>query len=106
MWRERGLKTRRNWWEALVRVSQVDLIEPAAPTVEASMPLGRSKKVTAQSKFYCNPWVVAFYDPPGKHARTLQYLAAGIQAGMWKMLKFAGWSLQYLAQWTNGIVTE
>ena len=42
----------------------------------------------------------------GYGAMVVDALASGIQAGMWKMLKFAGWSLQYLAQWTNGLVTE
>lgn len=81
-------------------------VETRANTTSVAVAMHRSKTVTAQSKVYCNPWIVAFYDPPGKHARSLQYLAAGIQAGMWKMLKFAGWSMQYLAAWTKGLITE
>lgn len=73
---------------------------------QVAVALGRSRKVTAQSRVFCNPYVIAFYEPPGARARALQYLAAGIQAGFWKMLKFAGHSMQYLGQWTGGFITD
>lgn len=80
--------------------------ETRGNSTSVAVALSRSRTVTGRSKVFCNPYVLAFYDPPGDKARALQYLAAGIQAGMWKMLKFAGWSLQYLSQWTNGLITE
>lgn len=84
----------------------VDFLTTRGNATAVAVALGRTKTVTAKSTAMCNPYVASSLGPPTETARSLLYLSAAVTAGMWKMLGFAGWSLQYLAQRSNGLVTE
>lgn len=91
--------------EKTMSLDTTPFIETRANSTKVAVALQRSTKVQGRSQVYCNPLLIA-YNEPGSAARALRYIAASVQAGMWKMVKFAGWAMGYLGEWTEGFITD
>lgn len=77
-------------------------LETRANTTAVAVALGRSRKVDSKSQLYCNPVTYSAMELPGAAAGALAKLAGAVAKGLWKVLKFCGYALGYVAQWAMG----
>jgi hypothetical protein len=77
-------------------------LETQANKSKVAVALGRSRTVTAESHAYCNPVTYSASEVPGAMAGALAKVAGAVAKGLWKVLKFCGHALGYVAQWARG----